>query len=375
MEILSAGANGPINGDRITVAVHCDRPLDLVAYRLTDREKVRGDDDMVFYNQLETGDGSISHRPGRFTIDLAAQPAAISAIAFAFATDEPLAQLGELSLDLSVGNEVQYRCPVAPAGREEKALILGQCYRHRGQWKFRFIDQGFRGGLKPLSEFFGVAVATEEAEPAPQPTPTPPPTVNLSKVTLDKSRRQVRLEKVGGPIKINLNWNRQPARGFLAKLTSKAVDLDLGAFVRFRLGDGVSQAVVQALGRSFGALDRPPFVRLRSDDRTGASRDGEWLDISGDRWREIDEVLIFAFIYEGVANWDSTDALVTLEVQGQQVLTPLSEGQRDMGMCAVARLLNRDGQMQVERLNRYFASHSDMDRAYGWGFQWRAGSK
>ena len=59
----------------------------------------------------------------------------------------------------------------------------------------------------------------------------------------------------------------------------------------------------------------------------------------------------------------------------QQVLPPLSEGQRDMGMCAVARLLNRDGQMQVERLNRYFASHSDMDRAYGWGFQWRAGSK
>ena len=132
---------------------------------------------------------------------------------------------------------------------------------------------------------------------------------------------------------------------------------------------------MQALGNRFGSLDRPPYVHLSGDDRTGAVADGEWLHINGSRWKDIAEVLVFAFIYDGVPNWDATDGIVTLHVQGQEIETRLTDGNPRHGMCAIARLLNDGGSIRVERINRYFPGHRDMDRAFGWGFQWTAGRK
>ena len=146
----------------------------------------------------------------------------------------------------------------------------------------------------------------------------------------------------------------------------------MGAFVRLKNG---STDVVQALGERFGSLNRAPYLHLRGDDRTGAVSEGEWLDINGSQWAQISEVLVYAFIYEGVPNWDATDGVVTLHVQGQQVETRLTEGGSRNGMCAVARLINDNGSIRIERINRYFPGHQEMDRAFGWGFSWRAGSK
>ena len=163
-----------------------------------------------------------------------------------------------------------------------------------GQWKFRFIAQGFNGGLKPLSEYFGVDIAEEAHASAPPINPSPAPaavppqataaaTVNLSKITLNKTNPSVSLQKRDnyGDIRINLNWNQgaapQQSGGFLSGLfnKNKGVDLDLGAFIR--LQDG-RQDVIQALGGNFGNLAQAPYLRLRGDDRTGQVSDGEWID-------------------------------------------------------------------------------------------------
>ena len=116
-------------------------------------------------------------------------------------------------------------------------------------------------------------------------------------------------------------------------------------------------------------------MHLRGDDRTGAVIDGEWLHINGSRWSDIAEVLVFAFIYDGVPNWNATDGIVTLHVQGQEIETHLTDGNPQHSMCAIARLINDGGSIRVERINRYFPGHRDMDRAFGWGFQWTAGRK
>ena len=210
------------------------------------------------------------------------------------------------------------------------------------------------------------------------PTAAPRPAVNLSKITLDKQNPGINLAKQNdyGTIRINLNWNQKSApqkSGLLGGLFNKnsGIDLDLGAFIRLKNGD---KDVIQALGNRFGDLQRPPYIRLRGDDRTGAVSEGEWLDVNGARWAEIGEILIYAYIYEGVPNWDATDGVVTLYVQGQQIETRLTEGNPRHGMCAVARLIN-DGGIRVERINRYFGGHKDMDNAFGWGFQWTAGRK
>jgi tellurite resistance protein TerA len=47
---------------------------------------------------------------------------------------------------------------------------------------------------------------------------------------------------------------------------------------------------------------------MAGDDRTGANSSGEFLYINGDHLKDLDRVCIYAFIYEGVANWGKLTA-------------------------------------------------------------------
>lgn len=68
--------------------------------------------------------------------------------------------------------------------------------------------------------------------------------------------------------------------------------------------------------------------------------------------------------------------IVTINVPGQAPIeTQMNEGNDRKNMCAVARLVNESGNIKVERINRYFSGHKEMDEAFGWGFRWKAGSK
>ena len=130
----------------------------------------------------------------------------------------------------------------------------------------------------------------------------PTSTIRLSKVTLDKSRPSISLEKTAagfGEIKVNLNWN-QGTSGLLGGFLGKrgAIDLDLGCL--FEMQDGFKGAV-QALGNRFGDLREEPYIQLMGDDRTGSVADGEWLRINGQQWNKIERILIFAFIYDARA--------------------------------------------------------------------------
>lgn len=154
---------------------------------------------------------------------------------------------------------------------------------------------------------------------------------------------------------------------------NEGIDLDLGAFVETADGD---RHVVQALGDGFGSYSYEPFVELQADDRTGDSVDGEWVFINGDQWQHIREVLVYTFIYEGVPSWENTDGIVTINMPDQPPIeTHLTEGSSRKNMCAIARLVNDNGKIKVERINRYFTGHKEMDDAFGWGFRWKAGSK
>ncbi|GAA0311368.1 TerD family protein [Psychrobacter aestuarii] len=417
---LVAGANAPLPTQPISVRILSNAPIDCAAYRLASTGKVRGDGDMVFYGQKRSDDGSVSFRghdsDGYFDIDLAAQPSAIEKIALAFSNDKPLAQIGDVEIQVIAGNQQLLSATLPAVGREEKAIILAECYRRQGAWKFRFIAQGFNGGLKPLSEHFGVEIADDAPSQANQnhtqntsqnvnqnagqnSAPTPPPipsaapsSINLNKISLTKSQSSINLKKRDnfGKIAVNLNWNQQgdtgnqnsspaPKKGLLSDLFSQHlskgqnIDLDVGAMVHLANGE---KTLIQALGDRFGQLNAPPYVCLRADDRTGQNKTGEWLDINGAQWANIKEVFIFAFIYQGVPNWAKTDGAVTIHVPEQPPIeTRLTEGAGNLPMCAIARLVNQNGSINVERINRYFAGHQEMDQAFGWGFQWKRGRK
>ncbi|HYZ48883.1 MAG TPA: TerD family protein [Sphingomonas sp.] len=384
---LQQGANAPVAGERASVRFDWRAPsgveADASAYLLAAGGKVRGDHDMIFYNQPAGGEGAIRFAPnggaGSFDVDLAALPRDVERVVFCATIHEANSRGQTLALlqdaAISVDGALRFAPPLADA--REAAMVFGELYRRNGAWKFRAVGQGFNGGLAPLARSFGIDVAEPPApsrSPAPEAKPAPPPApppVSLSKVTLDKKGQTVSLEKRGssfGEIVVNLNWSR--ARGWLA---GGAVDLDLGCL--FELADG-RRGVVQALGHVFGEFDRPPWIALSGDDRTGDVADGETLRINGARWAEIRRVCVFANIYDGAPNWQKTDGVVLVTMPDQPPIeVRLTEGRNDKRLCGIVMLENEGGRLKATRLLDYVRDQEELDRRHGWGLRWVAGRK
>ncbi|KWI25627.1 tellurium resistance protein TerA [Burkholderia ubonensis] len=394
MTTLLPGGNAPVATGPLRVDIHYapipGADIDISAFALTTTGKVRGDGDMCFYGQTSILGGAVQltgSAAGRaeFMLDLGRLDPAVEKIALTATIYENKAAFDRVStLALAVTGGIEAQIPTG--GMSETALILGEFYLRQGAWKFRCVGQGFAGGLEPLAKHFGVDVAAPAPASAPTPAPAPVPpappksTVSLSKVTLDKTRSSISLDKPAagfGEIKVNLNWNRGSGSGggLLGGLFGKgsSVDLDVGCL--FELQDGY-KGVVQALGNCFGDLNDEPYIQLMGDDRTGSVAGGEWLHINGKQWSEIKRILVFAFIYEGAPNWKATDGVVTVFVPGQpEIEVRLNEEGGRHGMCAIALLENVGGAVKVTRRVDFHRGHDDMDRAYGWGMRWRAGSK
>ena len=399
MSTLTPGANTSVSAGVQTVTITytpvAGADLDVSAFLLTDTGKVRGDTDMCFFGQQSVNNGAVKlveSAAGRtvFSLNLEAIDQAVEKVALTATIYENKAKFAAFPvLNVSVSGGIE--APIPTQGMQETALILGEFYRRQGAWKFRCVAQGFAGGLAPLAQHFGVDIAAPAPSAAPTPAPAPvvPPAapapaskVNLSKITLDKQRPSISLEKKDGDfgeIKINLNWNRSSQNsgggGFFASLRGKSggIDLDVGCLYEMENG---SKGAVQALGNAFGDFRDAPFIQLMGDDRTGSVSDGEWLRINGKEWRQIRRVLVYAFIYEGAPNWQATDGVITLYIPGEAPIeVRLSEEGGSKGMCAIALLENVGGSVRVNRKVEFFKGHSDMDKAFGWGMRWAAGSK
>lgn len=378
--------------------------LDTSAFLLGANGKVSGDADFIFYNQPSTEfitykDAANAPAKKQFDIDLSRIPARIEKIAFSltiYDADSRNQNFGQVQntfirfSNAANGQDV-LNYDLDSGFTVETAIVIGELYRHNGEWKFNAVGAGFAGGLNALCGNFGVDVDSGSSSsqpvppapipPAPQP-PTPPapppqpkPELNLSKIELKKKGDSINLKKNAGglgEILINLNWNQQTSRGLFGR--SKGVDLDLGCL--YEMKDG-SKGVVQALGESFGSLNRFPYIALDGDDRTGSVKTGENLRINGARISEIKRILVFTYIYDGVANWSQADGVVTIyQKDGPDIIVRMNEYGSSHGMCGIAMFSNQnDETFSIERIVEFYPGHRDMDRAHGWNMRWTAGSK
>jgi tellurite resistance protein TerA len=205
--------------------------------------------------------------------------------------------------------------------------------------------------------------------------------VNLGKVTLEKKgeQRTVSLDKgrATQTIHVNLNWEApaRPAKGLLGGLFGgggrSAPDLDLGCM--YRLRDG-SAGVIQPLGGNFGDRGGSPWIFLDKDDRSGAAADGENLYFY--RPQEVDLAIVFAMIYEGASDFVEVGGRMTLhDAAGGETLIRLNAPERGRTFCVVASLRSVADGVVITKEERYFSGHEQADRAYRFGFRWRAGSK
>ena len=199
-------------------------------------------------------------------------------------------------------------------------------------------------------------------------------------ISLEKGKK-VSLKKGSqsglGEILINLNWNTKPAKkGLLGGLFGggQGIDLDLGCL--FELKDG-RKGVVQALGNAFGSLNQPPYIALDGDDRTGAVTTGENLRIDGNQISFFKRILVYTFIYEGAANWQQADATVTIKYPGaEDLIVKMDSYNSNDVMCGLVLLENvNDETFSVEKIVQFYPGHPQLDAAFHWGLQWRAGRK
>jgi tellurite resistance protein TerA len=216
--------------------------------------------------------------------------------------------------------------------------------------------------------------------PGAAPPPPPPAPAAGGPVVLTKAAPTVSLTKSqgsGGVLRVNLNWNARPpgSGGFFRK--TQQLDLDLGCLYEFTDG---TKGVVQALGNAFTAQ---PFgapeavIRLDRDDRSGAVEGGENLSIDLKYLDRIRRILVFAFIYEGAANWAAAQGVVTLyPANSAPIVVHLDDPRDGARSCAIAMLENSGNDLLVRREVNYInGAQRALDQAYGWGMNWTAGRK
>nr|WP_159981555.1 MULTISPECIES: TerD family protein [unclassified Novosphingobium] len=154
-----------------------DFDLDASAFLLGDAGKVRGDSDFIFYNNLRSPEGSVEHtgdnRTGEgdgddeaLTVELGRVPAEVQKIAIAVTIHDGEGRrqsFGMVSnafirvVNAVTGREIS-RYDLAEDASTETAMVFGEVYRHNGEWKFRAVGQGYKGGLAPLARNYGVSV-------------------------------------------------------------------------------------------------------------------------------------------------------------------------------------------------------------------------
>lgn len=154
-----------------------DYDLDASAFLLNNAGKCRQDLDFIFYNNLQSTDGSVRHtgdnRTGegdgddeQIAVDLSAVPADVDKIAFTVTIHDAEARnqnFGQVSnafarlVDEDTGQEV-LRFDLGEDFSIETAVVFCELYRHNSDWKFNAVGAGFQGGLAALVNAYGLSV-------------------------------------------------------------------------------------------------------------------------------------------------------------------------------------------------------------------------
>jgi len=177
----------------VNVAGVASGTVDLLIFQLDATGRVRGDDDLIFYNQPVSREEAVRLLgTGTGIIDLRRAPAEIHTVRVAVALDDSAE--GSLAMIKGLGVEIEdasgHRIDAAALGlTSERAAVLVELYRRDDRWKIRNVSAGWDRGLAALVEEHGVAI-NEDAAPAPQvaaqspTTPPPSPSADSGEIVL-----------------------------------------------------------------------------------------------------------------------------------------------------------------------------------------------
>ena len=154
-----------------------DFDLDASAFLLGANGKCLDERDFIYYFNLNHVSGAVTHsgdnRTGKgegddeeIHVDLSKIPPSIEKIAFTatiYDAEKYKLNFGQVSnafiriVDEVTGEEL-LRYDLGEDFSIETAIVVGELYRHQGEWKFNAIGSGFKGGLRALCLNYGVSV-------------------------------------------------------------------------------------------------------------------------------------------------------------------------------------------------------------------------
>lgn len=159
-----------------------DFDLDASAFLLGKNGKVRKDEDFIFYGNLQSSDGSVTHTGDNLTgagegddetlfIDFSKVPEDVEKIAITvtiYDADVRNQNFGQVSNAYvrvakragendTIGSEL-LRYDLGEEFSVETALVVCELYRYGNTWKFNAVGAGYQGGLYALCKAFGVNV-------------------------------------------------------------------------------------------------------------------------------------------------------------------------------------------------------------------------
>jgi len=151
--------------------------LDSSVFMLGENGKVTGEGDFIFYNNKKHASDSVTHLGDNLTgegtgddeqvkISLDKVPPLVHKIAFAVTIHDAAARsqnFGQVSnafirIVNEESNQELIRYDLGEDFSVETAIVVGELYRHSGEWKFNAVGSGFGGGLAPLCRNFGLNV-------------------------------------------------------------------------------------------------------------------------------------------------------------------------------------------------------------------------
>jgi tellurium resistance protein TerD len=157
----NAGAEPVLQDNLVMAAILCNQA-----------NKAISAEHFVFFNQLTSPDLSVSQvqkamagDQEQVEIDLPDVPPEVSRIAFVLYVNEGMAarrtlgqlrQLGVTVRDATDNRELVRSENLAPVLSSETALVLAEVYRHRSDWKFKVIGEGYTSGIAGIATDYGL---------------------------------------------------------------------------------------------------------------------------------------------------------------------------------------------------------------------------
>ena len=155
-----------------------DFDLDAAAFMLGADGKCPTEKEFIFYGNLNHTSEAVNHQGDNLTgegegddeqiqVDLTKVPANVEKIAFTvtiYEAETRRQNFGQVSkavirlVDETTNPEL-IRYDLGEDVSIETAVVVGELYRHNGEWKFNAIGSGFQGGLAALCGHYGIEVA------------------------------------------------------------------------------------------------------------------------------------------------------------------------------------------------------------------------